>query len=243
MNWQLHRLFGAGRHVGGEEENWLSVSDLMAGLMMVFLFVSIALMRHAFVERDRITEIAVTYRQGQVAIYEALMKEFRGDLEGWNAEIDAETLAFEFKAPDVLFETGETALKPRYREILDDFFPRYLAVLRPFERLDAGDSIEEVRIEGHTSSEWNVDSTPREAYFLNMALSQGRTRAVLNYVYGLTVGARDRSWVMANMAAVGYSSSRLVLGAGGKENKAASRRVVFRIVTNAETRIRKILGE
>ena len=53
----------------GEEkrEHWLSVSDLMAGLMMVFLFVSIALMRDALIERDKIKEVAITYQENQVA--------------------------------------------------------------------------------------------------------------------------------------------------------------------------------
>ena len=60
-----------------EEVHWLSVSDLMAGLMMVFLFISIALMRNAFLERDKvqiekdkIKEIAVAYQQNQVAIFD-----------------------------------------------------------------------------------------------------------------------------------------------------------------------------
>ena len=46
-----------------EESHWLSVSDLMAGLMMVFLFIAIALMRQAFVERDKVQEVAVAYQR------------------------------------------------------------------------------------------------------------------------------------------------------------------------------------
>lgn len=56
-------------------------------------------------------------------------------------------------------------------------FPRYLDVLLQFR-----DSIDEVRIEGHTNSAWNERSTSDEAYFKNMKLSQGRTRSVLEYV-------------------------------------------------------------
>ena len=42
----MNQLFGVARRRGQEEsEHWVSVSDLMAGLMMVFLFISIALMR------------------------------------------------------------------------------------------------------------------------------------------------------------------------------------------------------
>ena len=59
-----------------EENHWLSVSDLMAGLMVVFLFIAIALMRDALIERDRIKEVAVAYQETQVNIYEALIGEF-----------------------------------------------------------------------------------------------------------------------------------------------------------------------
>ncbi len=228
------RLFGSGRS-GGEGEHWLTISDLMAGLMMVFLFIAIALMRSAFLDRDRMREVAVAYREGQVAIDQALRREFENDLQRWDAAIDADNLTFEFRSPEVLFEAGSTALRPRFVAILNDFFPRYLRVLLVFESV-----IDEVRIEGHTSSDW-VSATADEAYFNNMRLSQGRTRSVLEHVYGLNPGPSDRSWVKRKIAAVGLSSSRLVVDDAGREDPEASRRVLFRVVTNAETQIRTIL--
>lgn len=234
-----NRIFGKQRAGGeGEGAHWLSVSDLMAGLMMVFMFIAVALMHKAFLERDQIKEIAVAYRQNQVAIYEALTKEFKKDLSRWDADIDKETLAFEFKSPDVLFGTGKTEVRPRFKEILADFFPRYLGILKRFKS-----SIDEIRIEGHTSSVWNGRVTKTEAYFRNMWLSQGRTRSVLRYVYELPSIQPDRAWVKRHFAAVGFSSSRPVLDANGHEDRARSRRVTFRVVTNAETQIRKIIEE
>lgn len=217
-------------------EYWLSVSDLMAGLMVVFLFIAISLMRDAFSERDKIKEVAVTYQENQVAIYNALMSEFSKDLARWGAEIEKDSLSFRFKSPDVLFDRGDITLKPTFKIILDDFFRRYLSVLDHFH-----DSVDEVRIEGHTSSIWSHKSTPDEAYFKNMVLSQGRTRSVLEYVYQLAPDEQQRAWVKSTVAAVGFSSSRAVLDENGKEDMQRSRRVVFRVITNAETQIRKIL--
>ena len=57
-------------------EHWLTVSDLMAGLMMVFLFIAIAFMRHVSIERDKIKDVAVAYQQNQVAIFDVLNAEF-----------------------------------------------------------------------------------------------------------------------------------------------------------------------
>lgn len=219
-----------------EESHWLSVSDLMAGLMMVFLFIAIALMREAFIERDKIKEVAVAYQDNQVAIYDALMAEFEADLTRWDAAIDPHSLTFTFQSPEVLFALGKIDLSARYRELLSDFFPRYLDVLEKF----AG-SISEVRIEGHTSSIWNSYVSDTEAYFRNMELSQGRTRSVLAYVYDLPASHEHRHWIKQHFAAVGLSSSHLVIDKAGKEDREHSRRVTFRVITNADIQMRQIL--
>jgi len=219
-------------------DHWVSVSDLMSGLMMVFLFISIALMRHALIERDKIKEVAVAYQNNQVALYEALMIEFKSDLKRWNAAIDKDTLSFEFKSPDILFGLGSAEMRPQFKSVLSDFFPRYMDVLDQFKN-----SINEVRIEGHTSSQWNTGFNPEEAYFRNMELSQSRTRSVLLFVQGLKASPEDQAWIRRNVAAVGLSSSRLVLDKNGNEDPERSRRVTFRVISNAETQIRRLIQD
>lgn len=211
------------------EDHWLSVSDLMAGLMMVFLFISIALMREAIIERDMIKDVAVAYQENQVAIYEALNKEFKDDLSKWKADLDKESLTFTFKSPDTLFGNNESKIKSEYKKVLKNFFPRYLNQILKFK-----DSIDEVRIEGHTST--------TGGYFYNMRLSQDRTRAVLKYVYNLKTVANHKKWIKKHIAAVGFSSSKIILK-DGKEDEDASRRVSFRVITNSEIQIRKILEQ
>lgn len=234
----MEKLFGRSRSSDSHDsEHWMSVGDLMAGLMMVFLFITIAFMRYILIEQEKIKDVAVAYQEKQVAIYQSLVDEFEDDLVLWDAEIDQETLSFQFKSPDVLFAPGQTELREQFTVILGDFFPRYLSILQNYI-----DAIEEVRIEGHTSSVWNSDSVGATAYFNNMQLSQGRTRSVLSYVYGLLPeGSPLSDWVRQTVAAVGYSSSKLVLDANGNEDEERSRRVNFRVVTNAEIQIRRIL--
>ena len=233
----FERFFGKPRKENEDTgTHWLTISDLMAGLMMVFLFIAIALMISAFRERDRIKEIAITYQNNQVAIYEALMSEFREDLPRWDAFVHQNTLSFEFRSPDVLFAGGAVEIRPRFQKILNDFFPRYLETLRKYKS-----SIDEIRVEGHTSSDWIGALDDTDAYFRNMELSQGRTRSVLRYSYDLPDVVDDREWVKKYFAAVGFSSSRIVLCDDGREDRDRSRRVTFRVITNAETQIRKIL--
>lgn len=229
----MDKLFGTSNKSQESGEHWLTVSDLMAGLMMVFLFIAIVFMMNTQKENDKIKDVAVAYQQNQVAIYEALQTEFKDDLNKWGATIDKETLAFSFQSPDVLFANNETTLSEAYKNILNDFFPRYINVLRPYR-----ESLNEIRIEGHTSSAGLRGSTEAQAYFYNMRLSQGRTRAVLEYAY--TLMPTESAWIKANIAAVGFSSSRLIMK-DGMEDAAQSRRVSFRAITNADIQIKRIL--
>lgn len=243
-----------------DESQWLPVSDLMAGLMMVFVFIAISLMRHAYIERDKVQDIAVIYVENQKGIYDALNKEFKEDLSKWDAVIDTDTLTFTFQSPDVLFPEGKSQLNNKFKNILNEFFPRYLNVLlnecfvnSKSEEVCFRESIDEVRIEGHTSSVWNNITSADEAYFENMRLSQERTRSVLNYIYHLGDVKQYSVWIKKHIAAVGLSSSHLVFTdnkclnesssvSDCQEDEEKSRRVTFRIITNADVQIKSILN-
>lgn len=230
-----------------EESQWLSVADLMAGLMIIFMFISIAYMRMVMIERDRIKEVAVALKDAQQDVYEALLSEFEDDLHDWNAEIERQTLTVRFKEPEVLFERGRDDLRPEFRQILDDFFPRYVSVLQPFVACETPTGkprgcIEEIRIEGHTSSEWNSMTSGEKAYHLNMQLSQGRTQSVLLYGTSL-VSPSEVPWLRERLAAVGHSSSRPILDASGSEDPDRSRRVEFRVKTTVEKQLMRVIED
>lgn len=218
-------------------EHWLSVSDMMSGLMVIFLFIAITYMMQVSKDKNQLVEIAVTYEKTKNAIYDELLLEFKNDLEKWDAEIDKQSLAIRFKEPDVLFNVGKTEIKEKFKIILDNFFPRYIKVLKQYQP-----DIEEIRIEGHTSSEWsdNKNLSSEKIYFLNMALSQNRTRATLEYCFMIPQIETQREWIKAILTANGLSSSKPIL-INGEEDIIHSRRVEFRVKTNSESQILKIL--
>jgi outer membrane protein OmpA-like peptidoglycan-associated protein len=231
----LPEVFGASS--SSEEGSWMSISDLMSGLMVIFLFILIAYIRPIIEKHDNINEIAKTWVSAHDEIYAALKSEFERDLVKWRAELEAETLTLRFSAPEVLFAQASAELAPEFNAILSNFFPRYVRVLSQF---DSG--IEEIRIEGHTSSEWQEGSTEDEAYFANMALSQDRTRTVLEYGLGVLTEANEKEWARRHLTANGMSSSRRIFSSESKlEDKDASRRVDFRVVTNAKKALDKIV--
>ncbi len=220
-----------------DEGGWMHISDMMSVLMMIFLFVSVVYMLDVRKERDRMKDAAVAYNTLQRDLYIDLSQEFNDDLKKWNAVIDKKELSVRFKEPDVLFNVGSAELKTEFKSVLDDFFPRYIKVLRSGKYVD---NIEEIRIEGHTSTDWSDGVEADEAYIHNMQLSQDRTRNVL--MYSLSLISDGRAWVKSKLTSNGLSSSRIICDSAGKENKVLSRRVEFKVRTNAVNVIEEILN-
>src|SRR5215475_11049710 len=221
-----------------EESHWIPLTDLMTGLMVIFLLIAVSYMMQVESDAARIKDVAVAYSEIKDALFEDLNREFRKDLSRWKAQLLKNDLTIRFSEPEVLFATGSSELKPEFQRILQDFFPRYVRILTSSKYRD---SISEVRIEGHTSSDWNGVVTAGDAYFLNMELSQARTRSTLAYVMSLPADQEQLAWLRRFVTANGLSSSRLITDAKGIEDVARSRRVEFRVRTDAETRLAKIL--
>jgi outer membrane protein OmpA-like peptidoglycan-associated protein len=225
---------------GSQESHWIPLSDLMTGLMVIFLLIAVMYMMKVEADADRIKTVAVAYSEIRDALFEDLHTEFQNDLSQWKAQLIKTDLSIRFTEPEILFATGSSELKPQFKEILADFFPRYVRILTsPKYR----GSIGEIRIEGHTSSDWTFQTSPEDAYFRNMELSQARTRTTLSFVLGLPAVQPDRPWLMHYLTANGLSSSRPILNADQTEDVERSRRVEFRVRTDAETRLAKILSE
>lgn len=229
-----------------QEDHWVPLSDLMTGLMMIFLLVAIVFMlqvkkkEEKIVEaQNRIREIATHYTDLRGQLYKELSEEFRNDLPKWRASIRSD-LTIRFEEPSVQFDTGAAIVKESFKTTLNSFFPRYINILRSPKYADA---IEEVRIEGHTSSLWK-NLTPEPAYYENMRLSQERARSVLVHVFSIQ-GIRDEDtlrWLIARVTANGLSSARRLQISDGSEDFVGSQRVEFRVRTAAENQLSKILG-
>ena len=225
----------------------LSLGDLMAGLLLIFvLLLSFVMLKLTETEKRRL-EIVKTYGKLQHDLYLSLNNEFKKDLGRWNAVLNEENLSVRFKEPEVLFEQGAAEVRPSFKTILDDFFPRYIRILRESKdnngELKYSNDIAEIRIEGHTSSEWSEEVSEEEAYILNMELSQDRTRSVLQYVLQISTIGKNRSWLKERLTANGLSSSKLISHLEGTEDKVESRRVEFRVRINAENQLDKIIGK
>lgn len=227
------------------ESEWLSISDLMSVLMIVFLIISVFYMLQVKEDKVKIERIAIEYDEKQKALYTELYNEFKNDLENWNATIDSVKLSIRFLVPDdvqggspkIFFREGSSVISNYGRGVLNDFFPRFKEIIYSKEYRD---EIEEIRIEGHTSSDWYGLSQNR-AYYRNMKLSQDRTRNVLEYTLESVKNQDQKKWFREYLTSNGLSSSKIILDSLGNENFYASRRVEFRVKTKAEESILEIV--
>jgi outer membrane protein OmpA-like peptidoglycan-associated protein len=219
------------------EDHWIPLADLMTGLMLVFLLLAFSYMLIAQQKERKIREIAVSYQQIKLNLYQDLIKEFSKDLPQWHAHIYESDLSIHFYDPQTLFATGKTDITPRFTGILGDFFPRYIKILT---QPKYSNYIDEVRVQGYSSSAWKQAKNPDEAFLNNMKLSENRSLSVLNYVYMLPSLSASREFLKGHLTANGLSSSRPVV-VNGNEDPQQSQRIEFKVLLNSDNQIQRIL--
>ena len=216
---------------------WMSVSDLMTGLMVIFLFIAIAYMNR--VKKNQ--SVLVDYVDTKTKLHDKLVKEFENDTSRWNMAIGRD-LTMKFQKPEVLFGRGDYQLTSDFKNILKKFIPRYLDILLNDTLMNS--KIKEIRVEGHT------DTVPapqydRDPYLGNIILSQKRAFEVLKYIRSLDAfkNYTDEErrqleyWFSANGLSYGKAldkNGEYTFISKLPINPEKSRRVEFRIITEGE---------
>lgn len=231
------------------DSNWISFSDIMTGLMVIFMFIAISYIvevQKKQQERDLIFE---EFKATKEQLFAELEKEFKDDFKDWEVELDKD-LSIKFTKPDVLFERGKHDIKPKFAHILDEFLPRYFHILLQSKY---SNKIAEIRIEGHADTIPAPQYDPNP-YIGNIKLSQLRSAEVLKYFMGMNyyMGLPDSSekrlqfLLTANGLSYGRTlddNKQLTAVSGLPMNEKLSKRVEFRIVTTSEDLIERVLKE
>lgn len=222
---------------------WMSVSDLMTGLMIIFLFIAIAYMIRV---RDDISE----YKDTKEKIYFQLKNKF-SEREIANGIISVNPdLSMRFLQATTQFSSGQRTLPPLFELTLDSIMPKYLDVL-----VGLNDSLKsklkEIRIEGHTD-DVGFPSIHNDPYRANLILSQERARNVLFHILDIieesSYKESDKKLLVHLLTANGYSFSR-ALDKNGNEiygttnviDSNKSRRVEIRIITDEKSVLEKLI--
>jgi outer membrane protein OmpA-like peptidoglycan-associated protein len=232
-----------------EESSWVSFSDIMTGLMVIFLFIAISYMIEIQKKQQQRDIIFEEFKATKEKLYAELENEFKDDFKEWQVELDKD-LSIKFTNPEVLFESGKTNIRPYFAGILDKFLPRYFNILKQSRYIN---KIVEIRIEGHTDAVPAPDYN-NDPYIGNVILSQLRSAKVLEYFrsmeYYKSLSRADEKRLQFLLTANGLSYGRtlddnknLTALTELPVNNSFSRRVEFRIITSSEALVDKVLKD
>jgi outer membrane protein OmpA-like peptidoglycan-associated protein len=223
-----------------QTSNWVSLSDMMTGLMLIFLLISILTISHVVQRESERNELVKDFENTKSEMYDELVRTFGGKQDEWGIEITKD-LSIKFENPDVLFDYLSSEITPEFQSILDEFIPKYVAIVN---NPKYSDKIKEVRIEGHTA-DW-------DDYLYTIELSQDRSNAVLAYIleseYFKSLSAGDRDKIKFWFTSNGLGNGRTIDDVGEytfyseKTISAQSRRVEFRIVTTSDELVEQIVN-
>lgn len=224
-----------------QDNYWIVLADLMTVLMVLFLFIAISYMVITEEDKKQYNKMVTDFDAKKGNLLKDLNKEFKDDFKKtkWNAVLDSTDLSIKFIDERILFDNDKSDLKPEFKNILSDFFPRYLKIIMKPEYKN---SIAEIRVEGHTS--------PIGEYIHNLELSQDRTRNVIAYLRTLSYyqnqnpieKERLQYWLTANGLSFGRTldkNGNLTYKNKSSPDNIKCRRVEFKIMTTTDELINK----
>ncbi len=181
--------------VDEEEHNyWMSYSDMMAALFLVFILIITFTLVQSKLQADKDKqEVERKNKDLQeakdksdekeeqlkkiIGVKAEIIKELQERFEKKNIEIkvDDKTGAIELKS-NILFDVNRSELKPEGKKFIKSFLPEYVDGL-----LEHEDKITEIIIEGHTDDDAPKHLSKDDAYLYNLKLSQNRAFSVVQY--------------------------------------------------------------
>jgi chemotaxis protein MotB len=210
-----------------EVSYWLSYSDLMAGVLIIFILLFtykiLAYNQNLESKESKIKELTSIRKM----IITRLFEEFGDEIQ-----IDPKTGVIKVRS-NILFDVDQSKIKKEGHQFLQKFIPRYLKVLLGEE--DIKKHLSRIVVEGHT------DNTG--TYLYNLELSQARAFNVVKYIYSEEVITKYKDGLENFISAIGRSEVDLVLSDQGKISKNKSRRVEFKFELKDDKIIRAILDE
>ena len=196
------------------EENifWVTMTDLMMGLMMVFIVLFIQTVLSA-------SSDAIATNQAQQEVVQELQEVMRANNIDVIVESDGSVKISDLE----LFKVNSAELSSKGKEYLNKFIPMYFNLIYSNEVLS--NNIENIIIQGHTDSQtFKNAKTKNEQCLLNMDLSMRRAYAVSQYALNTRFDQKYAEIIRKKLVIEGRGSGNPIL-IDGKEDLNKSRRV------------------
>ena len=215
-----------------EEETsyWLSFSDLMASVLIIFilLFVyNLIAYEESMNETEKMIQELTSTR---MKIITMLQEEF--DKEDIDIIIDPKTGAIQLNE-SILFDSGKSQLKDEGKLFAEKFIPIYVKILLGNDEIKS--QISQIIIEGHTDDVGG--------YLYNLKLSQERSLSVAQFLINPEFNYKYKNEMEKYLTINGRSYSEPILNSDGSINKDASRRVEIKFRLKEEEVLLQIQKE
>ncbi len=217
---------------------WISYSDLMASILIIFIFLFISKLFDMQVIYDAYTQKVEEQKEsetqyndpegatdGITTTREEITSKLQESFNESNLEIIIDENTGDIRLKDgVLFKSGESNLIPKGKDFLNEFIPKYFNTL--LEDPSIKDEISEIIIEGHTD---DVGS-----YIYNLKLSQDRAYSVTEYILNNSYNTNRKNQLEDILTVNGKSFSILIRNEDGTVDRDKSRRVEFKFSLKEE---------
>lgn len=238
----MRSVLGKNNSIPESPDYWMSYSDLMAGMLLVFILMLVAVMfaRQHQLEQEREKLIAETARNQRLSkeydelhtdvsqvlgIREKILTRLKERFENSNSQISFDDATGAVRlGSSVLFTEGSSKLLTQGQVTLDETMPDYFEALLGDPELRR--HVDQIIIEGHTNSNYSGSRDARDGYLFNLRLSQDRAYEAMEYILGSPENQKYDPFSI--LAANGYSSARPIKLSDGSEDKAKSRRIEIR---------------
>lgn len=175
ISWKVRKMADRSRNIDlpSEESNIfsLSISDLMAALLLIFiLLLSATLLK--LQEQTEENKLKLDMISEQETAKRHIIEKLEGEKDQFDIEVDPSTGVIRVKE-SILFDTGKWNLKKSGKRFLDTFIPKYAIILLSNE--DIREQIAQIIIEGHTDT--------CGSYNYNLDLSLKRAKSVVSHIF------------------------------------------------------------
>lgn len=159
-----------------ETSYWITFSDLMSSLLIVFLLVSVFMLLDYKKEAESAEAIANELKESRTqlekftAINDDIIKKIKEEFGDAVYIDDTGTLTLQ---SDLLFDMGKSSLKPEGKEFIRTTMPRYFEIL--LGDVEIKENIATIFIEGYTDDQGD--------YQFGLDLSHDRALSVYTFIY------------------------------------------------------------
>ena len=158
-------------------------------------------------------------------IYKDIKNEFKDDRNLWGIEISKYPLSITFSKKHLTFEKNNLHIKPSYKFILKDFYPRYVDILVKYKYM-----IKKINIKVYSTDKNSKGKTTQEKFNRNLILTQDSADEIYNYLDTINsdIIELNQEWLKDIITATGMSFSIPIYSEYNK-NIEPSNRIEFNI--------------